>query len=324
MALDATIALGAESAYGTPATEYRGYEGKADSWKTSREFLESVGFRAGLQTARADRRRIVDMGGEGELECDVLDAGMGELFAAAFDVHTTSTDAGSTVHNFHTASVANGRSFTAEMVRPKTDGGVVAFRHKGCVATGFELTQEVDSPLALTVSFDFRTVEHGGTPAVAEYPKESFPYDWTVGMVEVKSAAGPWTTLPVTKWELSAELGLKTDRRFVRANQLKDKPVRAEVPTYEGGFEAEFTGATLALYEAFTAGNLLSLRITYTGRTADTDGTRSALTITAPAIQFTGESPESSVDEVTTIALPFKVLDPGSADAITVTITEPA
>src|SRR5690606_40638769 len=85
MALDASVGIGREDEYGALAADVEGYEGQADSWKTTREFIESVGFRAGMQTARADRRNIVNMGGEGELEVDLLDAGAGSLLAAAFD-----------------------------------------------------------------------------------------------------------------------------------------------------------------------------------------------------------------------------------------------
>ncbi|MFF0144628.1 hypothetical protein ATK36_3191 [Amycolatopsis sulphurea] len=325
MALDASIALGAETAYGVAASTVDGYEGKGDSWKTTREFMESVGFRIGLQTARADRRRIVDMGGEGEIECDVLDAGAATLFASAFDRHDAKAAGKTTVHTFTSASTGSGKSFTAEMVRPKASGGVTAFRHVGCVATTMEFTQEVGSPLSVKVGFDFQTVTHGAAPLAPVYPAEAFPYDWTAGVVELKTpGASAYTPLDVTKWSVSAESGLKTDRRFVRANPLKKVPVRAAVPTYEGTIEAEFDDSTLALYEAFIAGAVLSARITYAGATKASDGKPASFVIEAPAIQFTGDSPEASIDEVTTMELPFRILDPGTTDALKLVYTEPA
>ncbi|WP_370942603.1 phage tail tube protein [Amycolatopsis sp. cg5] len=324
MALDASIALGPETAYGTTATALDGYEGKGDSWKTTREFMESVGFRTGLQTARADRRRIVDMGGEGEIECDVLDAGAATLLTSAFDRRDTKTVGKTSVHTFTSASTGNGKSFTAEMVRPKTSGGVVAFRHVGCVATTVEFSQEVGNPLSVKVGFDFQTVTHGAAPQAPTYPAAAFPYDWTAGLVELKRpGASAYTALDVTKWSISAESGLKTDRRFVRQNPLKKIPARAAVPTYEGSIEAEFDDATLALYEDFIAGAVLSARITYTGATKASDGKPSAFSIEAPAIQFTGDSPEASIDELTTMELPFRILDPGTTDALKVIYTEP-
>ncbi|MFE0020524.1 phage tail tube protein [Amycolatopsis sp. NPDC059021] len=324
MALDASIALGAETAYGTAASTVDGYEGKGDSWKTTREFVESVGFRTGLQTARADRRRIVDMGGEGEIECDVLDAGAATLFAAALDRHDAKPSGKATVHTYTSANTASGTSFTAEMVRPKASGGLVAFRHVGCVATTVEFTQEVGNPLSVKTGFDFQTVTHGAAPLAPVYPAAAFPYDWTTGVVEIKRpGAAAYTPLDVTKWSISTETGVKTDRRFVRGNPLKKLPVRAAVPTYEGSIEAEFDDATLPLYEDFIAGAVLSLRISYTGATKASDGKVSGLVIEAPAIQFTGDSPEASIDEVTTIELPFRILDPGTADALKLVYTEP-
>jgi hypothetical protein len=321
MALDASIGIGREDSYGTLSTVVEGYEGKADSWKTSREFIESVGFRAGMQTARADRRRIVNMGGEGELEVDLLDAGASSLFLAAFDKVTVSTANGIKTTVAETSTDSASPSFSAQMVRPTVDGTKVGYRHVGCVATEWELTAEVENAVALTVTFDFQDVTH--TQAAAQiiaptYPAESYPYDWTRTAITL-TRAGASVPMDVSKFSVSADRGMKTDRRFLRSNQLKKKPTRNAMPSYEGELEGEFSADSLGLYEAFIAGEVCGLVL-------DLDGVlpSSALKIECPAIQFTGESPESAVDEVTVHTLPFRVLDPGTgAAAIKATYTEP-
>lgn len=324
MALDAAIGIGKESTYGTAATAMLGYEGKADSWKTTREFIESVGFRAGQQTARADRRNIVNMGGEGELECDLLDAGAAALLSAAFDKYnggTANATTGVTTHIFETAPVSAAPSFTAQMLRPTTDGKTVAYKHLGCVATEWELKAEVENAVTLNVTFDFQDVTHSDKPADVlpiTYPDKAFAYDWTRTGIAL-SIDGASVPVDANSLELTADRGMKTDRRFLRSNSLKKVPTRAAMPTYEGTLEGEFSTGTLKVYEAFIAGKTASLVIDFTGINPGT-----SMKIELPAIQFTGDSPEASVDDVTVTELPFRVLDPGDGkSAIKLTCVEP-
>ncbi|MFB7675595.1 phage tail tube protein [Kitasatospora purpeofusca] len=322
MALDASIGIGAETDYGTAATALVGYEGKSDSWKVSREFIESVGFRAGLQTARADRRTIVNMGGEGELELDLLDVGAADLLRAVFDKHTVSEAGGKATHVFETATFSGAPSFTAQMVRPTVEGTRVAYKHVGCVATEFSLSADLKGAVGLKVGFDFQDVSHTKTPAqilAPTYPADARAYDWTRVALTLKRGS---TSAPVdaSKLEIKADLGLNTDRRFLRGNALKRKPVRAAVPSFEGSLEGEFTDATLPLYEAFLAGEILGLTIDLVGLTPGT-----SMRWELPAIQLTGESPEASVDDLTALKLPYRILDPGTGEpAIRVTYVEPS
>ncbi|WP_282793674.1 phage tail tube protein [Streptomyces sp. CC224B] len=324
MALDAAIGIGKESAYGTAATAMLGYEGKSDSWKVSREFIESVGFRAGQQTARADRRNIINMGGEGELEVDVLDAGAAALFSALFDKYdggTPNPQTGMTAHVFETAPVSESPSFTAQMLRPTTDGKTVAYKHVGCVATEWELKAETENPVTATVTWDFQDVSHSDKPGDAlpiAYPKSAFVYDWSRTAIAL-SVDGTSVSLDANSLELTGDRGMKTDRRFLRGNALKKVPVRAAMPTYEGTLEGEFTTGALRAYEAFIAGKVAALVVDFTGITPGT-----SMRIELPAVQFTGDSPEASVDDVTTAELPFRVLDPGDGRAaIRLTYVEP-
>lgn len=322
MALDASIGIGAEATYGTLSTAVEGYEGQADSWKKTVEPIESVGFRAGMQTARADRLNMVNMGGEGELECDLLDAGAGSLLSAAFDKVTVTDTGGVKTTVLTTSVVSEAPSFSAQMIRPGTDGSKVAFKHLGCVATEWSLTAEVEEAVKLNVTFDFQDSKHTTTPGeIVEptYPAEAYPYDWTRTSVELKRG-GTAVAFDATSLELTGDLGMKTDRRFLRGNALKKKPVRNALPTYEGTLEGEFSAASLGLYDAFVAGEVCGFKVVFEGLAPG-----SSLTIECPAIQFTGESPEAATDEVTLHNLPFRILDPGDGvtAAIKATYVEP-
>jgi hypothetical protein len=306
MSLDASIGIGAESAYGTAATTTKGYEGHADSWKTTRDFIESVGFRKGLQTARADRRNIVNMGGDGELEVDLLDGGVND-------------GAGHITHTFTTSTHTTAPSFTAQMIRPTTDNTLVAYTHVGCMATGWTLTAETEKPVTFDAKFDFQDVTHSATEASflpVLYPEDARAYDWTSVALTLKRADGTAVTLDASKFSLSGDLGLNTERRFLRGSSLKKKPVRAAVPTYEGSLEGDFGGDAVKLYEAFLAGEIISITATLTGVTPGT-----SVKFETPAVQLTGESPVASVDDLTKITLPFRVLDPGDDTTAAIKVT---
>lgn len=324
MSLDASIGIGAETAYGTAATTTKGYEGHADSWKTSRDFIESVGFRKGLQTARADRRNIVNMGGDGELEIDLLDAGASALLSGTFDVYDGGTNdgAGHITHVFTTSTHTTAPSFTAQMIRPTTDNTLVAYTHVGCMATGWTLTAETEKPVTFDAKFDFQDVSHSANEAnflPVVYPEDARAYDWTSVALTFKRADGTAVTLDASKFSLTGDLGLNVSRRFLRGSSLKKKPARAAVPTYEGSLEGDFGGDAVKLYEAFLAGEIISVTATLTGITPGT-----SVKFETPAVQFTGESPIASVDDLTKITLPFRVLDPGDniTAAIKVTYVE--
>ncbi|MHC0429227.1 phage tail tube protein [Streptomyces sp. O3] len=324
MALDAAIGIGEETTYGTAATAMLGYEGKSDSWKTTREFIESVGFRAGMQTARADRRNVINMGGEGELEIDILDAGAAAVLSAAFDAYdggTPNASTGLTTHVFESGADSASPSFTAQMIRPTTDGKSVAYKHVGCVVTEWELTAEVENPVTLTATFDFQDVSHSDKPADAlpiTYPEEAYVYDWTRAAIAL-TIDGAAVTVDANKLELTGDRGMKVDRRFLRGNALKKSPVRAAMPTYQGSLEGEFTSDTLKVYEAFIGGTVASLAVDFTGLVPG-----ASMRVECPAVQFTGESPEASVDDVTATSLPFRVLDPGDGrSAVKVTYVAP-
>lgn len=312
--LDAAILVGVESTYGTPAALTRAFEGKADAWKRSQEYLESVGFRGGMHTARSDRRKAVLMGAEGSLEVDFLTKGMGLLLSGLLGTVPTPTLVGTTAYTQTHATSTDGpsRSYTFQVLRPTSAGALQAFTYHGAVPTGWTLTQEVGSNLALSVDFDAEdedTVTAAGTPT---YPATASPFDWTQAVVSLNS-----TPTDFSKFEVTADLGMKTDRRFLRGSPLKKKPIRTSVPTFEGSLEGEFEGTSI--HALFAAGTIASLSAVWTGSLIEASHPFQ-VTVTLPAVQFTGESPEASLEDVTVQPAPFRVLHDGTNPAITILV----
>lgn len=315
--LDTAIMVGKETTYGTKAGAWtRAYEGKADSFKRTQEPLESIGFRAGMETVRADRRRPVNMGGEGTLEIDVLDKGFGLLLQALLGTVAGPTVEGVTAAYTTTAASSSddpNDAYSLQVLRVDTSGTSRAFTHLGSTITGWEFKQDVNGLFVCSMDFDFQTVvtdQAAGTPS---YPDGALPFDWTQCAVTVSGASVDVKTLSLT-----GDLGLKTDRRYLRGSELKAQPKRAAVPTFGGSLEVDF--ADLTLYNAFVSGEIMPLVFTWTGSEIESPF-NAELQITLPACQFDGESPQASLDDLTVQSLPYRVLDNGTDPAVSITYT---
>jgi hypothetical protein len=315
--LDNAILVGKETTYGTAASLTRAYEGKADTFKRQQEFLASVGFRGGMQAQLHTRSVPVNMGGEGTIEVDVTPAGYGLLFQSMLG-----TVAGPSVvtaparrSTFATNSDGPTDHWTIQTQRVDATGTIRSFTHLGCVMTGWSLSQELDGLLGATFNFDFQdvsTATAAGTPTYTA-TSDRLPYAWT----QCKATWGG-ADIDLTSWSLDCDLGMKTDRRFLRGNELKKKPVRASVPTFEGTMQMEFE--SLTQYNAFTAGTVAPLVLTWTGPII-VAAIREELKITIPSVQFQGDSPEVSLDAMPTQPLPYKVLwNPAGTPTAAVTI----
>jgi len=314
--LDAAVLVGLESTYGTAVALTRGYEAQADSFTIETEQLESVGLRAGQQTIRSDRRKVVELGGEGAIEMDLLSAGNGLIMQAMLGTVAgptadgTDTSAYTVTHTSDSAGPAE--SFTIQVQRPDSSGTIQSFTHHGCMVKDWAITQGVNEYLKTTFNFDFEEVETDTADGTPVYPADASTFDWTQCVVTVDGS-----DVDATSFEVTGDLGLKTDRYQLRGSNLKKQPVRAAIPSYEGTVEAEFQNTDL--YDLFIAGTPVEITATWTG--ALIEGTSfDTVTVTLPACQFNGDSPAVSLEDIATISLPFKVLDDGTNPAVTITV----
>lgn len=310
--LDTAILFGKESTYGTPVSLTDAYEGKADSWKREQEVLSSDGFRAGIHTRHSDRRVIVNMGGAGSLEIDVLNKGFGFLGQALLGSVTGPTQQAATSaykSTMQTTDSDPADSYTVQVQRVgATSGTVQSFTHHGSVVTGWTISQDVGGFLVANIDFDFEDVDTStgdGTPA---YPSSATPFDWTQVVVTVDG-----TNTDVSSLELTADLALKTDRRFLRGSALKKQPVRSGIPTFSGTLAGEFLDTTL--YDHWVAGDIVPIIFTWTGATIE-GAYNYEFKLTMEACQLTGESPEASLEDLPSQPVTFDVLYDGTNPAV--------
>lgn len=310
---DAALLYGHETTYGTAATLGRAYEAVNDPWQPDRSFLQARGFRPGLQATRSNSSNIVNMGAHGSAEMALRMNGMGLLLQDVFNTKTGPTLVAGTTYTsvFQTGSEGPTGSGTFQMIRPFADTGTQQFTYKGSVCTGWELTQELDKVLMLKSDFDVQdtdTTTAAGTPT---YVVGSM-FDWSMLAITVGGTA----LAMVKKLSLKADYRMNTDRRYMRGNPLKKQPHSLGLPKYTGTLEGEW--ASLQEYTRFLAGAPLVAQLVWTGPLIE--ATRYyTLTIDLPAIQYTGEGPEVSLDAEPQQNLPFEVLWDGTLPAIKLT-----
>lgn len=334
--LDSALVMAKESTYGTAATltgTPRAYEVQADTWKKSIEYISSVGFAGGMQTDRAGRRVAIEMGGEGNVQMGWMEQGMLPILQAILGPSVTGPVAGAgslpaQEWQFASDTDASGVSFTAAFQRAAVDGTLNTFLHTGSVVTGWSLTQAQGEFLQVEFNFDCQDVEKvsNATVGTATYPGSTVnPFVWTQATVkyddvELGGASGEHD---VRSLELNADLMLKTDRRFLAGTHKKKEPIRNGIPSYEGSIEADFTDTEI--FDDWVAGDTHKLEFIWTGRPVTGDDTDDYLVhITMPSIQWQGETPEVSTSDVPVQRAPFKLLDNGSDDVMTIDVVEVA
>ncbi len=315
--LDAAIHLGVETVYGTPVALSRSFEGKADDWQREQEPLESPGLRADMQALLSTRRKQINMGGTGKLSIDFLNAGMGLLLQGLMPTPGPVQDGATTAWDLTMTSSKQGGTdvfYTVQVERPfADDSGQEEFTHHGAKAIGWSLNQPEGGALELEVDFDYEDEDITTAAATAAYPAGATDFfDWTMCAVSIDSSAFN----DVISAEFTADLAMKTDRRYLRGSALKKEPVSTGIPDYGLVLESDFVKAEF--YSDFVAGNIVPVILTWTFADADAieSGKTHTIVLTLAACQFDGESPIASLTETTKQKLPLKVLYNGTDPAV--------
>ena len=311
--LDQVVQVGVESTYGTAVAPTRAFEAKADTWARDVEYIESVGFRKDQQTIRSDRHDTISIGATGSIEVDVLNKGMGLILQHALGGSSGPTQQGGTaayLQTFETNDVGPATSYTVQVGKVDSNGGLQSFTYEGSVITGWNISADLGSAVSMTFDFDSEAEQNTTALASPSYPSGTDVFVYTDVTVEIDDSA----VSSFQSFSLDGDLGMKTDRRFLKGSAVKGQPLRNALPSYTGSLSGEFQ--TMGNYEKFVAGTLFKLEFIATMGTAIAGSYYPLFHVTMPKCVFTGSTPTASLDDLTTIELPFTVLDDGSNAAV--------
>lgn len=316
--LDQNFSLGKESTYGTSVSLVRAFEAQADGWKAQRDDLDSVGFRPSQQAQSSDRVRQVIMGVSGATEWDILTKGQGYIFQGIFPTVTGPTQQSATIaykSTFSTANASPGVYYTAQMQRVDSGDTIRSFTYPGATITKATFSHKVGDVLKLKCDWDARTETTATAAGSAATVSSATTFDWTQLQPSVNGSE-----YCVSDAEVTFDLGLKTDRRLMCATSagLKRAPKRAAVPTVTGKLVGEFDDLTN--YNLWVNGTIFSVVLLWEGATIASTF-KYTVKLTLPACKFTGESPESSLSDMTMQPLPFRALWDGTNPVATLEYT---
>ena len=316
--LDQVCSVGVESTYGSPETStVRSFEIKSDTFTRDVEYIQSVGMRRDMQTIRSDRDDTVSLGASGSIECDILNKGQGLLLQHVLGTTSGPTQNGSTTaykSTFSTDDTGPTGSYTIQISRVDSGGTLRPFTYEGCVATGFNIAQELGSNLSMTIAFDAEAEQTSTGEATPSYPSSADPFNYTDCVIAIDGSAAA----NFTSFSLDGDLGMRTDRRFLAGSATKSQPKRSSVPSYTGNISAEF--ASLTDYNKFVNGTTFSINASWTGASIESPWSYEFV-VEIPVAKYTGSTPVASLDDLTVIDLPFIVLDGGSSAAVTMNYT---
>jgi hypothetical protein len=304
--LAAQIGAARESTYGTVVAANRFSEFVSESLSVEHGVIASSGLRAGRRGVRTNRQVRNTIGGEGDIEFEVGSHGFGWVFDLIFGDSDETTPALATDTRDVTYTLADApASYTIQVGRPDVNGTVHPFTYAGCVCPSFELACEVDGILRVTPSVDIREEVMGETLATATYSDDDELLTYLGGSILVDGVA-----VPVTSFTLSVDLGLKTDRRFIRQDGRKLKPLPETHPEVTAELEVEFD--TLALYNRAISGETFPLVATFEGPTEIEAGFVPHVELTLAAVRADGATPNVGGPEVISHALNVTALDDGT------------
>lgn len=239
-ALDQQIAFVDEVTYGTPVTVTKFFEYNTESISESEGRTEGTPLRVGQFHKRTDRFTPYFSGASGSIQLDVMTKGFGWLLKHMLGGVVTTGPAETSVYT-HTGTESDliGKFFTCQVTRPFHPSGTVQpFTYSGGKITEWTLSNSVDGNLVADLSVDFQTVSDVVATATAVYPSGMENLTWAGGVVSIGGSA-----YDVTEVSIGLNLGLNTDRRFIRANTLKKEPTGGQ---REGTFsiQADFDSLT--------------------------------------------------------------------------------
>lgn len=308
---DQFVAIGKETTYGTAVAPTKLVEAKSDDWAVDLEFRENVGFRPNRQGVLEDQHRTIEIGATGSVESCWWVRHMGALFHDLLGTQTTAAVAGASgayKATYATDDTGPTQSFVVQMARREVAGTARTATYVGCIPTGFTLSCAAgDDPMA-AVKFD--SAGENRTQAAASITQAAVePYAWPDFTIEIASTA----FAACTGFSIEGDLGMKTDLQYLDGDSKKAKPVRSQLPSITGTLDCHLTSASHGYYVDALGGTARKLEITAEHPDAIGSTTQKPeIKIIIPKVIFTGNTPNMSISDVTTVQLGFKAVWDGS------------
>lgn len=308
--IDAQLGIVTEATYGTYVAPTRFLAFLSESLTLEVERMESEGLRSAQRVQRSDSWAAGKKGVTGDVEFDLGNKGFGLLFAKALGAAAQTVDGAGFIRTY-TLGDLFGDMITMQIGRPDLAGTVQPFSYVGCKITSLELRQQRDEFLKLALGIDARNEDTAQSLVSAIAPTMTELFHW--GGMTLTVAGGAFEA---DEFSIALENELNTDRYKLRGSTLKDEPVESGKRNITGTLRGEFNALTA--YNRFVNGTTAQIIATWTAVSTYDTAKPFKLVVTLPTCRFDGETPTVDDADILYVDLPFKVLDSGSGQPITV------
>lgn len=315
MPIVSQLGVANEATYGTGVTVTRFFEFSSESIKLETGRAISEGLRSGQRVARTDRFVPYVKGAAGSLKLEPASRGFGIWLQHLLGNVSTSgpTDSAYT----HLATVADlwNKSFTMQVNRPFGAAGSTnqAFTWTGGKVQKWSMECEAEGLLTLEMDLLFQNESTSVALATASYPTGTEVMSWSRASATVGGSA-----VPVTKWKVTVDNSLESERFFLQTNTRRAQPAESAMRSIEVEFECDWD--SLTHYNRFraetAAGTLASVLLEARSPSLIGATTYPGITITMPNVRFdeaggTVDGPGIMMDSIKGTAL-----TDGTANAI--------
>lgn len=310
--LAAQLMLKEEGTYNSAVTPDRTYEFNSESISHDLVKLTSAGLGRG-PVARTDRVKTYTRNHGGDIEFDFLTKNMGLLMKLALGSAAVTGAGADKTHTFvQSATVQQGNFATVQVGRPDVGGTVRPFTYAGGKILTWEIMCDLDGIVKLKTNWNFASVLTATSLASPSYVATQEPFIFNEGAITIAAAA-----VSAKSFSIKGDGKLATDRRFIGGAQKE--PIAGDFTDFSGSIGMEFNDLTE--WGAAIAGTQQALVATFTSPTIiPTTANPFKLTVTLPAVEFLEAKPNVGGPGLVPLTLPFRVLENGAAEPITVAI----
>jgi hypothetical protein len=312
--LAAQLGAVAEDTWGVYKAPTSFIEFTEESLALAIERIESPGLRVNNRVLRTDRWAAGQKRVEGTVSFEAPSKGLGLWLKHALGSSSITTPSGATNARLHTHTLGDpyGLGLTVQVGRPDSGGTVRPFSYVGCKIDQLTLSNSVDEFLVVECEIVGEDETTSESLASASYPTGVQLFNWTQGSLTIAgSSVGV-----VTDFNVTVANNHKSDRYFLGA-ALMSEPIIAGMTEVTGSMTVEFD--SLTNYNRFVNGTIAAVTARWTAATAIESTFFPYVEVSLPDVRFDGTTPAVAGPDVVTIELPFKALNDGTDQPITIT-----
>jgi hypothetical protein len=298
----AQLGLAEESTVGTAVTVTRFYE--VDSVEPTHEKVTKVseGLRACGRGHRERNRVVTGKSVSAQVGMTAMSKGLGVFFKHALGTVSTAQLAASlTYRQIHLVGDLTGKGLTVQGGFPESYSGTVRpYTWNGCKVTEWQLSNQMDDLVKLSLTLDGWNWTNATALATASYLASLEAYHWgqmtatfggTVSTGSGRTTISGGTTIKGLRGiTLSGTNALRTDRRVAGGAGIKAEQLENGFREFTGELDMEFADRT-QLVDLYDADTSTALQFAWTGVTNDGSGNFPVLRVTYPKVKFDTGAP---------------------------------